>query len=295
MPYSVIKGEKLTLKVTVFNYLSNCIPIRLKLKKTMFKDFEVTTDDQFDFCICGNRGETKEFQIIAKKVGDLELQVRAAERSKSKNACPPTAEIATEAVGISDTVIKKLLVEPEGIETESNFCQYICLDPNGNPEFNHTLILPIDEKRYVGGSGRLIMSAIGDVLGPALVGFDKLLRLPTGCGEQNMVKFAPNVFILQYLAATNQVNNIIKEKAISFLKIGYQRQLGYRHNDGSYSAFGSYDPSGSLWLTAFVVKCFSQAKEFVRIDRQDLDKSVSWLKTKQKSSGAFQKVGKLFR
>lgn len=28
---------------------------------------------------------------------------------------------------------------------------------------------------------------------------------------------------------------------------GYQRQLTYRHRDGSYSAFGERDASGSMW------------------------------------------------
>lgn len=28
---------------------------------------------------------------------------------------------------------------------------------------------------------------------------------------------------------------------------GYQRQLTYRHPDGSYSAFGERDASGSMW------------------------------------------------
>ena len=29
--------------------------------------------------------------------------------------------------------------------------------------------------------------------------------------------------------------------------VGYQRELNYRHNDGSYSAWGGSDGSGSLW------------------------------------------------
>lgn len=31
------------------------------------------------------------------------------------------------------------------------------------------------------------------------------------------------------------------------LPVGYQRQLTYRHQDGSYSAFGERDTSGSMW------------------------------------------------
>ena len=32
-----------------------------------------------------------------------------------------------------------------------------------------------------------------------------------------------------------------------FPVVGYQREQTYRHNDGSYSAFGGRDTSGSIW------------------------------------------------
>ena len=60
------------------------------------------------------------------------------------------------------------------------------------------------------------------------------------------VKFAPNIFIMEYLEATNQDNREIKFKAVEFMKTGYQRELTYRHEDGSYSAFGKNDDSGGF-------------------------------------------------
>ena len=57
-------------------------------------------------------------------------------------------------------------------------------------------------------------------MGPALSGLDNLLRIPTGCGEQNMVLFAPNIYILQYLKRTQQLTEAIKNKATEFLQIG---------------------------------------------------------------------------
>ena len=35
------------------------------------------------------------------------------------------------------------------------------------------------------------------------------------------------------------------------LLIGYQRELSYKHSDGSYSAFGESDPEGSMWYAFF--------------------------------------------
>lgn len=47
-----------------------------------------------------------------------------------------------------------------------------------------------------------------------------LVRLPMGCGEQNMVLFTPNIYVTQYLEATNQLEMSIKTKAINFMKNG---------------------------------------------------------------------------
>ena len=73
--------------------------------------------------------------------------------------------------------------------------------------------------------------------------------------------------------------------------LGYQRQLNYRHDDGSYSAFGKNDSEGSLWLTAFVVKSFAAARRYIHIDESELLKSVRWLYTKQMENGCFPVFG----
>lgn len=60
----------------------------------------------------------------------------------------------------------------------------------------------------------------GDILGRALKNLDGLLKMPYGCGEQNMALLAPNIYILQYLKNTQQLTTTIKEKATNFLTSG---------------------------------------------------------------------------
>lgn len=57
-------------------------------------------------------------------------------------------------------------------------------------------------------------------MGPSLSGLEKLLKLPTGCGEQNMIGFTPNIYVLQYLTSTGQLTAELEEKAKSFMKTG---------------------------------------------------------------------------
>ena len=82
------------------------------------------------------------------------------------------------------------------------------------------------------------------MLGPSLDNLQHLIRLPTGCGEQNMLGFVPNIVVLEYLSATNQLTPKKEEQIKGNMRVGYQRELNYRHNDGSFSAFGERDESG---------------------------------------------------
>ncbi|KAK6467323.1 C3 and PZP-like alpha-2-macroglobulin domain-containing protein 8 [Huso huso] len=161
-------------------------------------------------------------------------------------------------------------------------------DENHNEAF--TLGVP---HNVVPGSERASASMIGDVMGPTLNNLDNLLRLPFGCGEQNMIHFAPNVFVLKYLQKTKQLNPEVEGEATDYLVQGYQRQLTYKRQDGSYSAFGERDSSGSMWLTAFVLKSFAQSRGFVFIDPKELSAAKDWIIQHQKEDGSFPAVGRI--
>ncbi|XP_007943411.1 CD109 antigen [Orycteropus afer afer] len=75
--------------------------------------------------------------------------------------------------------------------------------------------------------------------------------------------------------------------------IGYQRELLYQREDGSFSAFGNNDPSGSTWLSAFVLRCFLEADPYIDIDQNVLQRTYTWLKEHQKSNGEFWEPGRV--
>ncbi|KAJ1122260.1 hypothetical protein NDU88_000757 [Pleurodeles waltl] len=79
----------------------------------------------------------------------------------------------------------------------------------------------------------------------------------------------------------------------SSFSAGYQRQLNYKHDDGSYSAFGKSDQEGNTWLTAFVMKSFSQARDDIDVDKVYIDQALKYLKEHQLESGCFNSSGKL--
>lgn len=62
--------------------------------------------------------------------------------------------------------------------------------------------------------------SLGDILTSAMRNTQNLLRMPYGCGEQNMVLFAPNIYVLDYLSKTQQLTPEVKSKAIGYLNTG---------------------------------------------------------------------------
>ena len=60
-------------------------------------------------------------------------------------------------------------------------------------------------------------------MGPALTNLKDLLRMPYGCGEQNMASFAPNIFVLQYFYNTNQDVSRVLEDALKYMRVGMNK------------------------------------------------------------------------
>lgn len=51
-------------------------------------------------------------------------------------------------------------------------------------------------------------------------GLSGLVQMPMGCGEQNMILFTPNIYVVQYLESTDQLQPAIQRTAISYMKSG---------------------------------------------------------------------------
>lgn len=60
-------------------------------------------------------------------------------------------------------------------------------------------------------------------MGRALKNLDQLLRMPSGCGEQNMIVLAPNIYILRYLEVTAQLTTAIRATATGYLQSGMEK------------------------------------------------------------------------
>ncbi|XP_062275147.1 alpha-2-macroglobulin-like [Scomber scombrus] len=286
LPYSIIRGEHFELKATVFNYLSSCIMV--SVTPTVSLDYTLTplSDDQYTSCLCANERKTLSWSLAPSVLGVMNVTV-SAEAVKSHASCNNEIVTVPER-GRIDVVTRPLIVKAEGTEMTKTHNWLLCPKDDALTE-EVELQLP---ENVIDGSARASLSVLGDILGRALKNLDGLLKMPYGCGEQNMALLAPNIYILQYLKNTDQMTPAIKEKATNFLTSGYQRQLNYKHYDGAYSTFGGGTPN--TWLTAFVLRSFAKAQSFIYIDPAKIEQSKTWLERRQLPNGCFQKLGTLF-
>ncbi|XP_033370402.1 alpha-2-macroglobulin-like protein 1 [Parus major] len=289
LPYSVIRGETFLLKATVFSYLQQCIQIQVALAKSSDLQVEPCQACRDKECLCAEESKIFMWNVTAVQLGTLNISVRT-EVLDTTSRCGGRKPLPA-AVRGRHTLTKHLLVQPEGVLVEKSYSSFLC--PRGGNIAEEPVSLRLPDN-VVKGSARASISITADLMGTALQNLDHLVQLPHGCGEQNMVLFAPIVYVLQYLEKTRQLSPEIKDRATGFLRSGYQTQLLYRHRDGSYSFFGQKDGEGNTWLTAFVLKNFGQARKYIYVDDKNIHDALRWLEQNQLPSGCFATKGNFF-
>ncbi|XP_055136706.2 alpha-2-macroglobulin-like protein 1 [Symphalangus syndactylus] len=287
LPYSAVRGESFRLTATIFNYLKDCIRVQTDLAKSHEYQLESWADSQTSSCLCANEAKTYHWNITAVKLGHINFTI-STKVLDSNEPCGGQKGFVPQK-GRSDTLIKPVLVKPEGVLVEKTHSSLLC--PKGKVASESvSLELPVD---IVPDSTKAYVTVLGDIMGTALQNLDGLVQMPSGCGEQNMVLFAPIIYVLQYLEKAGLLTEEIRSRAVGFLEIGYQKELMYKHSNGSYSAFGERDGNGNTWLTAFVTKCFGQAQKFIFIDPKNIQDALKWMAGNQLPSGCYANMGNL--
>ncbi|ESO98770.1 hypothetical protein LOTGIDRAFT_231163 [Lottia gigantea] len=284
LPYSVVRGEELVIKASVFNNLGFDTEAEVMLENP--KGFVIIQVDADGFEVESMVTETTRinvpkdgaatayFTVRFLEVGYIDLQVYAR----------------TVTLQAGDRILKPMFVEVEGIPQEYN--EVVIVELVEQNYFNRSV-----EIRYpsnvVPDSQKVVVTAYGDPLSSALQDTEKWIKRPYGCGEQNMINFVPNIYTWAYLHCTGQLTPAIQTKIKNYLGIGYSGEMRYQRNDYSFSAFGDRDSSGSQWLTAYVVRTFSEARQYIYVDEKILEYAVNYLINNQNEDGTFNEPGRV--
>jgi len=287
LPYSVRVGETLAVEMVVFNYLSKEISATVTLENPNGSGFvfgspnpnEIQDDDRPLIELHREKritirpgGRTPvSFIITPKEIGNLEIKITA----KSSFG--------------QDVLIEKLRVEAEGEIMYKSDSRLVDLTNKGKVD----LVIPVDIPSHaVPQSSKVFVAAVPDPVGPAINNMEDLLEFPKGCGEQNLVSLTPQLIILDYLTEVGRSSVTIQTKARHLMELGYQTQLDYKHEDGSFSPFGRSDSQGTVWLTSQTAGTLQGVSQYIDIDGEVIEKALFWLVDKQDTNdGAFKEVG----
>ncbi|NXH81527.1 A2MG protein, partial [Edolisoma coerulescens] len=125
IPYSVVRGESFTLKATVFNYLPACIRVSVTLAQSTHFLATLVEKEKESHCICENVRKTVAWLVTPRSLGQVEFSV-TTEALQNQQPCGNSI-VETPEKGRKDTVIRQLLVEPEGIEKETTQNSVLCV------------------------------------------------------------------------------------------------------------------------------------------------------------------------
>ncbi|XP_058815905.1 LOW QUALITY PROTEIN: thioester-containing protein 1 allele R1-like [Topomyia yanbarensis] len=277
LPRSIKKSEIAVIEVSLFSYLDETLYVGVTLKNSRqeyeFVDNRGRKDASYqvkNVVLTPNSVTATKFFIKPKKLGDIMIKVIAE---------------STEA---SDSVERLLRITPESLPYFKKAKRYIQVE-NSTQIFNK---IELEIPRYLdAGSENISLSVHGNLLGNAADNLDDQIRLPSGSGEQNVLKMVPSVVLLDYITNTRAFNDVVKKRAVKFLETGYQNELKFKRPDGSFSMFGKEDRVGSVFLTALVAKTLQQASRYVTIDGRVIEQAYGWLQQKQSSHGSFVELG----
>ncbi|KAK7173715.1 hypothetical protein R3I93_003515 [Phoxinus phoxinus] len=289
LPYSMVRGEQIELRGSVYNQRSSKTP------------FSVTLTATEGVCVFrgtqqGKHGKPNENKghIEVRSVALVTFYIMALEAGTHTLTFSLTTEWGAESV------VKKLKVVPEGIRTEIQSGGRI--DPNGvfgtsmrKLEFKNVIPPNIVPKSTVDR----ILTVNGEVLGELLSiinnpeGLKQLTNLPRGNAEMELMRLLPIYYVYHYLDKTEKWDILGKESAASEKELKRKMQAGitsmmsYKYEHG-FSMWSKKDKLASTWVTALIVKTFADMHEYVSLESEVLVNGIFWLiKSRQNDDGSF--------
>lgn len=170
LPYSIKRGEVVTIPFTVFNFLENDQTTEV----TLFNE-----DREFEFA---EVNESKDKVQRRKRALESQRKKTVVVKSQGGVSVPfmirplkvghITIKVVASSAVAGDGVQRQLIVEPEGVTQYMNKALFI--DLRNNPEFKSNISISIPSNA-VPDSTRIEASAIGDILGPSIENLDKLM------------------------------------------------------------------------------------------------------------------------
>lgn len=299
LPYSVIQNEQVEIPVTVYNYDNGERTVRVAMLGT--RDVcsgakEGQPSAVRTVKVPARQGRTVVFPVVPLAAGERLIHVAAVSDASEKDAAKVTLRI--ERPGEPKRQSLNFILDPKNPgnrparSINASYTEMFVAQGKQVIQIQRGRRSP---QEVVPGSERCEIDIVGDDMGAALEASVKspesLLRMPSGCGEQTMIGLAPTLYAYEYLKSTDRISPGDEDKALNFIRSGYQRILTFRKTDGSFTVWQNY--ASSLWLTSFVVRSLCEARKAVNIDEGVITSGLEYILKQQQPDGRFHDIYRL--
>ncbi|XP_048196754.1 complement C5 [Perognathus longimembris pacificus] len=291
IPYSVVRGEQIQLKGTIYNYRTSSMVfcVRMSAAEGICTSGNPDVDSQGtkpSKCM-PQRIEGSSTHLVTFSLLPLEIGLH-------------NLNFSLETSFGRETLVKTLRVVPEGIKKESY--SGVTLDPKGiygvisrRKEFPYKIPLDLvpktNVKRILSVKGLLLGEVMSTVLSQE--GINILTHLPQGSAEVELMSIVPTFYVFHYLEEGNHWNifhpNTLTKKQIlkKKMKEGLVSIMSYRNADHSYSMWKGGD--ANTWLTAFALRVLGQVHKYIEQNQNSICNSLLWLvENCQLENGSFK-------
>jgi hypothetical protein len=256
-PRVLTEGDEIQLPVVLRNYLDKSQVVDLELKAENWfalsgpalKHAEVASND--------SSRETFDFRAVASVLNGKQ-------------------RITATGSDASDAIEKPVTVHPDGEERAVTVSQIL-----GN---NTTLELNLPAE-LIKGSLRGELKIYPNLMSHVAESVEGILERPYGCGEQTISSTYPNLMILSFNKSLGKESSLTA-KAHQYLLEGYKRLLNYRAESGGFSYWGGREEA-DFALTAYALKFLTDAREFIEVDQDVLNKARDFLIKQQRADGSW--------
>lgn len=255
-PRILTEGDQIHLPVVLRNYLAEAQSVRVEIKPEGW------------FNLLGP-GE-QEARVAAGDAARTIFGFRAAASIKDGKQ-----RITATGTDASDAIEKVVSVHPDGEEMTRAFSHLL------NEEAAFDVNFPNDA---VSGSTMAELKIYPNMMAHIIEGIEGIMQRPYGCGEQTISSTYPSLLALKAYKASGTTSPI-SAKAGRYLRLGYERLLGYRSPGGGFTYWGRGEPN--LALSAYALRFLGEAGEFTPVDENILKETRAWLVKQQKADGSW--------
>ena len=258
LPTNSVVTDKTNIPLTIYNYKDTPLTVSLNVVSN-------------DWSKIGEYANSITIDAGATQLAYIPLKL-----IKSGNN---TLRIEAKADGVSDIVERKLTINPNGYK-KTKVISSSTIDKSFETDY-------FTSEEAIENTRKLKVKIYPSAISQAVEGMESIFRLPTGCFEQTSSSLYPNILALKYLEDNKLDNTEIREKALEYISIGYQRILTFEVSGekGGYSLYG-HSPAEPV-ITAFGLMELNDASEVYDVDKQVIENMKEYLFKVQKVNGSF--------